>query len=120
MSEQPPKSPEDAFDKKPEQFPDKEALRSIFDGFVKGREYKEVKFQADENGVSVYEIETTDERGDLVVYNFQRAKYNYLDPTLPKEARYSASIHSTLYDGDMPVGGECVANYLEGKWEYPE
>lgn len=58
--------------------------------------------------------------GDLVVYNFQRAKYNYLDPTLPKEAQYSASIHSTLYDGDMPVGGECVANYLNGKWEYPE
>ncbi len=142
MNEQPPKPPENASEEELKQtpsqeenltpkallnrvfegdkFPTKEVLQSILERFVKGREYKEVKFQADENGVVVYEIETTDERGDLVVYNFQRAKYNYLDPTLPKDTQASASIQVVFYTDGEPVGGECVANYLYGKWEYPE
>lgn len=114
MSERPP-MPE----KEVEKFPSKEEIQSIFEKFVKGREYKEVKFKADDKGVSAYEIETTDETGDLLVLLFQRVNYDYRDPELPPTTQFSASIHATFYSGDIPVSGECVANYLDGDWAYP-
>lgn len=115
--EQPPQhKPEAKQEKAPEKFPSQEEIKSQLEKFCRGREYKELRILSDENGVHCYEIEATDEHGEKIEYNFQKAKYDYTDPKLPPTARFSASIHSTTFNGDMPCGGECVANYLDGVW----
>lgn len=106
------------FETGPERFPSKEELVSTFESILNGKEFTELRFNEDEKGVALYEIETNDEEGYRVEYNYQRAKYDHTDPSLPSTARFSASIHKTIYDGDMPVSGECVANYLNGTWEF--
>lgn len=106
------------FEKGPEQFPSLEEIKSVLEGILKGREYKELKNQSDDKGVSCYEIEVVLENGEKAEYNFQRANYDYTRPDLNAEARFSASIHVVFYDADgLPVGGECVANYLDGNWQ---
>ncbi len=103
--------------KTPEQFLSKEEIRSIFEIILKGKPYKELRFQADEKGVLLYEIEVVAENGEKMEFNFQRAKYDYTNPSLPAGGRFSASIHATIFDASgMPYNGMCVANYLDGKW----
>jgi hypothetical protein len=119
MKEQPPQyTPETTMEQAPEKFPSREEIKSKLEMFCHGREYKELRVLSDEKGVRLYEIESTDELGEKIEYNFQKAKYDYTDPKLPPTLQFSASIHSTTFNGDMPCGGECVANYLDGKW-YP-
>ena len=44
--------------------------------------------------------------------------YDYKDKSLAG-TQFPASIHLTIYDArGMPCSGECVANYLDGKWIY--
>ena len=97
----------------PEQFPSHEELRSIFGRFLNGKSYKVVGAPHADSFV----IETM-EGGERVEYDYAKAKYDYRDPSLPDTAKFSASIHKTVYRGDMPISGECVANYLDGRWEF--
>lgn len=102
-----------------DRFPSKEEIRSVFEAFVQGKEYKELRVLSNEQGLYCYEIEVTLENGEKLEYNFQKATYNYKDELLPANARFSASIHMTTYDADgIPVSGKCVANYLDGVWQY--
>ncbi len=104
----------------PEQFPSQEEVKTTFEAILQGKEYKELRLKTDEKGISLYEIEVTLENGEKVEYNYQKATYDYRDTSLPASAQFSASIHATYYDADsMPYDGKCVANYLNGKWEYP-
>lgn len=121
MSEQPPKpSSEQTLEARSEKFPSQEEVTAVFEKLLNGAAYKVLRVVSDEQGLSIYEIEATDAAGEKIEYNYQRAKYDYRDPSLPKTARFSASIHSLVYSGDMPCGGECVANFLDGKWEFPD
>ena len=103
----------------PERFPSKEEITSVFENILKGKEYKEVRFESDDNGISLYEVEVTLENGLKVEYNYQRAEYDYKDTTLHPNLQFSASIQSIEYDRDgMPYGGEGFANYRDGQWTY--
>jgi len=103
----------------PEQFPSQEEIKSVFETLLQGQEYTELRVQSDETGVSLYEIEVALEDGEKIEYNYQRATYDFRDPSLPPGARFSASIHTINYSAEgMPYGGQCVANYLDGTWEY--
>ncbi len=105
--------------KPPEQFPSQEEIKSVFEVLLQGREYKELRVLKNEKGVYLYEIEVASENGEKIEYNYQKATYDYRDESLPPGGRFSASIHTVNYDTEgMPYGGECVANYLDGKWEY--
>jgi len=102
-----------------ERFPNQEEIKKIFEIILKGKEYKELRIESDAQGVSLYEIEVILENGEKIEYNFQRADYDYKNSSLPANARFSASIHMTNYNTDnIPFSGECVANYIDGKWEY--
>jgi len=104
---------------KKEQLPSQEEVRSVFEVILKGKEHKELRVESDEKGVSLYEVEVALENGEKIELNFQRAKYDYKNKELPAGGQFSASIHATYYDKDgMPYNGECVANYLDGNWEY--
>lgn len=106
--------------KLPEQFPSQQEIKSIFEMMTQGKEYKEIRLKSNEEGVYLFEIEVTLENGEKREYNYQKATYNYRDTTLPLNAQFSASIHVINYDSDgIPYGGECVANYRDGKWKYP-
>ncbi|MBP6912501.1 MAG: hypothetical protein KBB86_01050 [Candidatus Pacebacteria bacterium] len=103
----------------PEQFPSKEEIASVFESILKGKEYTEVRFESDDNGISLYEIEVTLEDGFKVEYNYQKATYDYKNPAIHPNLQFSASIQSIEYDEDgMPCGGEGVANYRDGAWIY--
>jgi hypothetical protein len=103
----------------PEQFPSKEEITSVFEKIVQGKEYKEVRFESDADGISLYEIEVTLENGLKVEYNYQKANYNYKDTTIHPGLQFSASIQSLEYDEDgMPFSGEGFANYRDGQWTY--
>ena len=102
-----------------ERFPSQEEIKSVFETLLQGKEYKEQRVISDDGGISLYEIEVSLANGEKIEYNFQKAKYNYRDTSLPSTAQFSASIHKINYDAEgIPSGGECVANYLDGKWEY--
>ena len=92
---------------------------SAIEIILAGKEYKELRLRSDGEGVHLYEVEVILENGEKREYNYQRAKYDHQDPSLPTTARFSASVHMTKYDTDgMPYDGQCVANYLRGTWQY--
>lgn len=108
-------------EKTPEKFPSYEEIKWVFERVSREKQFKELRIQRNDQGeVVLYEVEVRGENGEKSEYNFQKAKNDYKAPDLPATARFSASVHRTDYEGDMPVGGECVANYLDGKWEYPQ
>ncbi|MEK7169813.1 MAG: hypothetical protein AAB767_00825 [Patescibacteria group bacterium] len=103
----------------PERFPSKEEITAVFERLLQGKVYRELRVQSDGAGVYLYEIEVILESGQKVEYNFQKARYDYQDKSLNTEGRFSASIHTVTYSVEgEPDGGECVANYIDGKWEY--
>jgi len=103
----------------PERFPSLEEIKAVFEVILHGVSYKELRLQCDERGVCLYEMEVRSEDGERAEYNYQRAKYDYKDPKLNVEGRFSASIHVTMFDSKgEPYHGECVANYLDGEWKY--
>lgn len=103
----------------PEQFPSQEEIKSVFETILQGKEYKELRVISDEKGISLYEVEVALENGEKIELNYQRAKYNYEDETLPTGGQFSASIHIIYFDADgVAMSGGCVANYRDGKWEY--
>ncbi len=103
----------------PEQFPSKEEIASVFESILKGKEYTEVRFESDNNGISLYEIEVILENGLKLEYNYQRAAYDYKDTTIHPNLQFSASIQSTTYgENGLADSGEGVANYRDGVWTY--
>jgi hypothetical protein len=83
-----------------------------------GKEYRELVVLSVEKGMSRYEIEIALENGEKIEFNYHRAKYDYKNENLNPEGKFLASIHATYYDKDgMPYSGECIANYLDGKWK---
>lgn len=106
-------SAETSIEKKMEQLPSKEEVTAIFEKALKGAAYQEVRCTYDGETLTVYEIETTDANGDKIEYNYQKAKV-----IIPELGSPAASIHSTVYDGDMPVGGDTIANYIDGAWKF--
>ncbi len=112
----PPAPVEATSEKLLETFPSVEAMECMFADIFQGRPYRIVNQQIDEKGVVIFEVEGTDSTGDRMDLNFQRAKYDYTDPSIPSTTRYSGSIYTVLYMGDDPCGGECVANYRDGVW----
>lgn len=104
---------------KREQLPSQAEVKSVFEVVLKGNVCKETRVLNDEKGLSVYEAEVTLEDGEKIELNYQTAKNDYRDKSLPAGGQFSASVHATYYDKDgMPYSGECVANFLDGKWEY--
>ncbi|OGZ07487.1 MAG: hypothetical protein A2942_04040 [Candidatus Lloydbacteria bacterium RIFCSPLOWO2_01_FULL_50_20] len=96
----------------PEQFPTPEELKSIFERLLSGKDYTVLVSNEDH-----VQIETL-ENGERVEYDYAKAKYDYRNHALPDKSKVSASIHKTYYYGDRPGDGECVANYLDGNWEF--
>ncbi len=98
----------------PERLPSRGEIGSAFEAILQGKEYKELRFRADANEVQFYEIEVVLEDGERREYNYKKASFDYRATWLP-----AASIHVTTYDADgMPYGGDCVANYRDGTWQY--
>ena len=104
---------------RPERFPSQEEIASALDVILGDRNAGEPRIRSDGEGVHFYEVDVFSEDGGKREYNFQRAKYQHQNPFSPTTARFSASIHMTLYDADgIPYDGQCVANYRDGAWQY--
>lgn len=114
MPELPPKEKHES----PERFPSQEEVRAVLAKILQGKPYEELGSRDDEEGLCFFEAVVTLEDGEKREYNYQKAKYNYKDTSLPGK-HYPASIHMTKYDIDgILYDGECVANYTGADWEY--
>lgn len=96
-----------------EHVPTHEEVRGVFEQLLGGRAYSVVG----EPRADSFVIETIED-GERVEYDYATAKYDHRKESLPDTAKFSASIHKTYYDGDMPLSGECVANYVNGTWTF--
>ncbi len=95
-------------------------VKAEFKKLLNGRTAQREHEQGDSTGLLVYEVWLTETNGEKIGYAYKRATNDFLNPDLPSTARYSGSIHLVRYDNDWnPIGGECVANYLDGVWTYP-
>jgi hypothetical protein len=100
-----------------ERLPSQAEVRSLFEAILNGKPYKELRVVNDEQGLSLCEVESTLESGERIELNFQTAKNDYKAEGIPAGGRFSASIHVIVYDeNNMPCGGSCMANYLDGRW----
>jgi hypothetical protein len=97
---------------KPEEFPvPAEVVREI-EHFLSGRECEKSRSIEDEQGLQFFEVITKDIEGDKCVITYIR-KGNY------DTNRYatSTSIEAGYYIGDVPVGGDTLAEWINGRWE---
>lgn len=107
-------------DENSDRFPSAEDVENVLKEYLQGIPYKIIpsSLRSDDKGVVIFEIETN-VNGEKTEYNYQRAKYDHTQASLPSGAKFSASIHSISYDRDgVPVGGQCVMNFRDGTW-YP-
>lgn len=110
---------DDELDETPDRFPSAMEVENVLKGYLQGGDYTIIASKSDDKGVVIFEIETTDADGLKTEYNYQRAKYDHTQASLPSSAKFSASIHSVFYDSDgIPTGGQCVMNFRDGRW-YP-
>lgn len=106
----------DDLDENPDRFPSAGDVESVLRGHLQGIPYKVVTSKSDDKGVVTFEIEIN-VGGEKTEYNYQRAKYDHTQVSLPSGAKFSASIHSVHYDSDgISIGGQCVMNFRDGKW----
>ncbi len=97
-------------EKSPEKLPSKEEIISTFKTIVRGKEYKELRFEKNEKGeVTLYEIEI----------QFADRKIEYIYEKGKVEGGPAASIYDIIYDETgYPGGGRTMANYVNGAWEH--
>lgn len=98
-----------------ESLPSQENIEGFLREFLDGKPYRIITNVSDANVISRFEIEVLTEDGKIE-YNYQPANYDYTKSSVPTGAQFPASIHAIFYDGEVPMGGKCVANFLDGVW----
>lgn len=92
-----------------EKIPREREVLNIIEKII-GNDYEVLRNLEDEKGLYLLEVQTTDESGDLVQYNYQREGAY-------KEGKSLDTIIDVVFFSDgIPVGGHTVAKYKEGTW----
>lgn len=96
-----------------ERLPTEGEIRSVIDSLLEGREFKEGRKLEDDEGVYLWEIETTDSQGDLVEYSYKR-KGRQSKGGVSVDTVINVTFHNK--DG-FPVSGYSAARYINGEWK---
>jgi hypothetical protein len=95
-----------------ESIPTEEEIRSAFDELLEGREFKKGRKKEDDEGVYLWEIETTDSKGELVEYSYLRRGRK-----AEGGGTIDTVINVTLHKDGVPVSGYSAARYIDGEWK---
>lgn len=104
-------------EKSPEHIPTIEEIKPLFEQFVEGKEYKEERKLEDEKGIYLWEVRIPteplpgEEEGTYAVYSY--ARKGHFEES--KSTTTTIHVHFFAKD-DMPMGGHCVANFIDNKW----
>ncbi|MDP3880756.1 MAG: hypothetical protein Q8Q32_01050 [bacterium] len=100
------------FEGKQEHIPSLEEVRAIFEQFLKGKEYEEIRRKEDEQGLYLWDIRIPDEEGNI--------EYSYMRKGRYTEGQASTTaIHVIFFDKEgLPVGGHSVAKYVNNEWGF--
>ncbi len=84
---------------------------SVVESFLDGREYSVAQKLEDGEGLYLLRTESVGDDGDKVEYEYLRAG-NY-----PECGSISTVIRVVYFDREgIPVGGDSVSKYVDGKW----
>jgi hypothetical protein len=98
------------FENNLERNPNEREVLNVMEAIV-GTEFTLVQRLEDESGIYVLDIETVDEVGEKVQYQYIRAG------TYPGGYSSAETVIDVVYFvGDMPVGGRPVKKYIQGEW----
>lgn len=92
-----------------ERIPLQAEVLEIFGELTDGT-FEIVRSLNDGRGLYLLEVQTRDEAGDIVQYNYTR-KVSY------EETRSTEIVIDVIYYvGDMPRGGHPIMKYIDGEW----
>ena len=94
-------------EKGPETIPTMEGVRSVFEQLVEDGDYEDIRAMEDGNGLYLWDIKV----GEGTEYTYMRKG------TYEQGSASATKIYVTFFDGDMPVGGHDVAEYIDGEWK---
>ena len=100
-----------SFETKSERVPTYEEIHSALKKLIRGK-YKEVRGLEDEQGNCMLEVIIPGEKeGERTQYEYNRkGKYEGFRAA-------ETEIHIVYYKDGVPIGGELVAKFVNGKWE---
>ena len=108
-----PTSPQEdlASPEKTEHIPTEEEVRGVFQELIAGP-YTESRKLEDEKGLYLLDVTVPgQEDGEIIEYSYMRAgRY-------PEGQASNTRIDKTIYQDEMPVGGEGVAELIDGEWK---
>lgn len=105
--EQPKESPKQIEEReKMEHLPSYEEVTSIIKEKIGEREFEEIKRVEDEEGLEELVLSVESDGGKDEYYYSRASGGKHISPV----------IHVVFYDGDMPVGGHNIADFIDGKW----
>ena len=90
--------------------PSEGGVVSLLESFIGGKEYVEILKEEDEKGLCRLLVESVDDDGDKVEYEYKRSG-NFTYEGVPKVV-----IYATYYYEGVPVSGGNVSEYRDGEW----
>jgi len=101
-------------EKAAESAPSREHILAQMGTYCENPDTKIGREMSDESGLYFMEIEDKDASGDLVIYEYKRA-----GTFANQNQGIMTTIQAVYFKGDMPVGGDSLANYNPetGKFE---
>lgn len=100
-----------SIDNQSENIPSIKEVALKFEKILDGREFTELKKIEDEEGLYIWEIETTDDDGDRLTMEFKRAGES--ETGVASDSR----IRETLYVEDVPCGAGDQYIYINSDWK---
>ena len=95
-----------------EKIPSEREVAGRFEKILAGREFSELQKVEDEDGLYVWDVQTTDDDGDRVDICYKRAG------TSATGVIEISAIHQALYTSDgIPCGAGTQFEYIDGRWK---
>lgn len=95
--------------------PNETEIRQAIEALAGDRGYEEMRRLEDDVGPTLIEYQSTDEAGDQLDIFYKRAgSYG------PNNIAPTCSIEVMYYMGDVPVGGDVKADFVDGEWVWRE
>ena len=101
------------FEKSKETIPSEENILAVFEKLAEGKEFSEVRKKTDEDGIYLWEVALTEVGADggTTEYSYRR------EGEFAETKSSKTVVDRVFYDADgFPVGGDPVAEYVDGEW----
>ena len=70
----------------------------------------EPRILEDDKGVYLFELSVLKKNGESVVYSYNR------EGNFPECQSGTTTVYKVYFEGDMPVGGDVIADFVDHRW----